>query len=73
MRKDLLTPDPVSYTHLDVYKRQVCVCVCGLEICKVYFIVKPLYCKIDLHITSSLETHGDIVFNCLLKKLKVKA
>ena len=19
---------PVSYTHLDVYKRQVCVCVC---------------------------------------------
>ena len=26
-------PDPVSYTHLDVYKRQVymCVCVCCRE------------------------------------------
>ena len=22
------TPTTVSYTHLDVYKRQVCVCVC---------------------------------------------
>ena len=29
---------PVSYTHLDVYKRQkyicVCVCVCNISICK---------------------------------------
>ena len=24
---------PVSYTHLDVYKRQVCVCVCAC-VCK---------------------------------------
>ena len=27
-QKPLHSPKAVSYTHLDVYKRQVCVCVC---------------------------------------------